>query len=72
MIAGISYNRRKKMSDPFEGWEMYPQNLSSAVCNPYAFDLKSYNQRLQFESQRIFLSNDELRVKVIEIGSRGQ
>lgn len=50
---------------------VYPQNLSLAICSPCAFDLESYNQLLHIESHRIFLSNNELRVKVIEIGSRG-
>lgn len=59
------------MSVLFEGWEVYPQNLSPAICNPCAFDLKSYNQLLRVESQRMFLSNNELRLKVIEIGCRG-
>ena len=60
------------MSDSFEGWEVYPQNLPSAICNPWAFDLKSYNQLLHFESQRMFVSNNELRLKVIELGKQGQ
>ncbi|ORY06762.1 hypothetical protein BCR34DRAFT_571097 [Clohesyomyces aquaticus] len=47
-------------------WRDYP--LSLAECDPYVYDLTYSDKLLQDHSKRLFVDDDELRIKVIEIG----
>lgn len=53
------------------GWQQYPENLASNLASGLtarcSWDLDEYNQALHDDAARLFGSDKELQVKVIEI-----
>ncbi|KIW06545.1 uncharacterized protein PV09_02975 [Verruconis gallopava] len=47
----------------------WPFSLPRDVCDPLVYDLASYSERFQRQSNRIFCSPDETRIKVISLKS---
>lgn len=52
--------------------ESFPWSLKSDVCNPYTFDLEHYARLWDDNSERLFVADSELRIKIIEVGERGE
>jgi hypothetical protein len=53
-------------------WGSYPLSLPSDVCDPYTFDLAHYARLLDDNSERLFVADTQLRIKVIEVGEQGR
>jgi hypothetical protein len=54
---------------PFEGWDIYPQNLSNSQDFGFAYDLEQYREKLSDHAKRIFIAqNKETTIKVTEFG----
>ena len=51
-------------------WESSPWS-SGDVSDPYAFDIAHYTRLLVENSKRLFVQDDQLWIKVMEIGQRG-
>jgi hypothetical protein len=55
---------------PFQGWDVYPQNLPNAQDLCFAYDLERYREQLSGDAKRLFIAqNKETTVKVAEFGS---
>jgi hypothetical protein len=54
---------------------MIGQSNSSSLlrqpCDPYTFDLNHFESILTANSKRLFVKDDELQIKLMEIGSTG-
>ena len=59
------------MEDSRSGWRAYPRSLHPERCDPYTFDVGHYEQLLQENSDRLFVANADIRIKVIEEGGKG-
>jgi hypothetical protein len=46
-----------------------PLSLQSEIINPFAFDIAHYNRLLDENSDRLFVTNTDLQIKILEIGS---
>ncbi|OCK96132.1 uncharacterized protein K441DRAFT_676051 [Cenococcum geophilum 1.58] len=55
-----------------EDWEKYPGGLHVNNCDPYAHDTTFQSEALHREASRLFVTNDRLRLKVIESGHKIQ
>jgi hypothetical protein len=54
---------------PFQGWDLYPQNLPNSQDLCFSYDLEQYGEKLSEYAERIFIAqNKETTVKVIEFG----
>lgn len=53
-----------------EDWEKYPDGLSVSNCDPYTHDTTFQSEALHREASRLFVTNDRLRLKVIESGHK--
>jgi hypothetical protein len=51
--------------------EPSPWSTIPEVYDPYTFDLAHYTHLLRNNSKRLFTQDDQLWVKVIEVGERG-
>ncbi len=52
-------------------WALYPQSLSPSICDPYTYDLVQYGRLLEENSSRLFVAEEEMRIKIIEVGLQG-
>ncbi|CRG91396.1 hypothetical protein PISL3812_08444 [Talaromyces islandicus] len=59
-----------KAAEPWEGWERYPANLSPSICSPFVHDLDFLREQLSQDSSRLFIDDDCIRIRVIEVGVR--
>jgi hypothetical protein len=54
----------------FRGWETYPEELTTATEERFAYDLRQYNESLRRESEHIFVQNDDdSYLQVTELGA---
>jgi hypothetical protein len=68
----MSESQVSKTSEPWDGWERYPGNLSPFICSPFAYDLDFIGERLTQDSPRLFINGDCIRIRVIEVGVKGR
>jgi len=49
----------------------YPASLAPTQCDPYIFDTAHFDNLLNQNSKRLFVPDDQLQIKVVEVGHRG-
>ena len=54
-----------------QGWEEYPKNLEALASNSSEYDHRSYHDQLVADSHRLFGDNSQIRIRVLETGSKG-
>jgi hypothetical protein len=52
-------------------WQNYPLSVDPQFCSPYLFNTKYSTKLLSDNAERLFVSNDELHIKVVEVGIEG-
>jgi hypothetical protein len=55
-----------------DGWEIYPENLDLVDRNNYTYDSQSYREQLLKDSDRLFVHDERLNLKVVELGKEGE
>jgi len=49
----------------------YPASLAAAPHDPYMFDTAHFESLLTENSTRLFVADDQLQIKIVEVGHRG-
>ena len=49
----------------------YPASLAATSHNPYMFDSGHFENLLTENSNRIFVTDSEVQIKLVEVGNRG-
>jgi len=49
-----------------------PASLVTTNHNPYMFDSAHFENLLTQHSERIFVADNELQIKIVEVGNRGK
>lgn len=55
-----------------EEWKVYPTNLSATICNTWVHDLQAYQKEFVADSDQLFVKDDRLHIKAVEIGGSSQ
>lgn len=55
----------------FEEWDTYPENLDLGSGNRARYDCNLYRKQLHDDSHRLFIENQPISLKVIEVGGYG-
>lgn len=55
-----------------EGWRTYPRNLPLRGCTTYGYDCDAYAEQLERDAERLFVSGQNIHLKVIELRSQGK
>lgn len=68
----MSASQVAEASKPWQGWEDYPANLPPSICSPFVYDIDFICERLARDSSRLFITEDRIRICVIEVGVGGK
>jgi hypothetical protein len=49
-----------------------PRSLPGQLCDPYVFDAAHFDDLLRANSERTFVQDDRLQIKLVEVGNKGK